>query len=110
MAKQTDDVPDEMPLYSMVNKRQKYSDDSSDFEKNNLTRASRLSSRDNGNPYATPTRERPANNSYGYGNLQTFGGRDNRAFDWKPTVKNVPVNHEYKLPRARLSTTSTNQW
>ncbi|CAH1248921.1 Hypp8478 [Branchiostoma lanceolatum] len=108
MTKQTDDIPDEMPLYSMVNKRQKYSDDSSDSEKNNLTRASRLSSQDRGS-YVMPTRERPANNSYGNGNLQTFGGRDNRAFDWKPTVKNVPTHQEYKLPRARLST-SNNQW
>ncbi|XP_066264609.1 uncharacterized protein [Branchiostoma lanceolatum] len=100
MTKDTQDINDEMPLYSMVNKRQTYSDDSSGSEKNNLARASRLSSQDNGNS---------TNNSFLHGNLQTFGGHDNRAFDWRPTVENVPVDQKFKLPRARVST-SNNEW
>ncbi|XP_019636291.1 PREDICTED: mucin-17-like [Branchiostoma belcheri] len=93
MTKQTDDIPDEMPLYSMVNKRQTYSEDSSGSEKNNLTRASRLSNQER-DGYVMPAREQPANNSLGYyEHLQTFaGGRDNRAFDWKPTTAStIPI-------------------
>ncbi|XP_035661710.1 translation initiation factor IF-2-like [Branchiostoma floridae] len=110
MTKQTDDMQDEMPLYSMVNKRQTYSEDSYGSEKNNVARASRLSSQDRGS-YATPTRdrERSTNDSFLHGNLRTFGGHDNRAYDWAPSLENVPVDQKFKLPRARVST-SNNQW
>ncbi|KAI8496588.1 Mucin-12 [Branchiostoma belcheri] len=90
MTEKTDSIHDEMPLYSMVNKRQTYFEDSSGSEKNNLKRESRLSSQDG---YVMPSRERSANNSsFLHGNLQTYGGHDNRAFDWRPSVANVPID------------------